>query len=235
LVDPLCAPRSLLPQIARFTGIELDPSWPEARSRRLLAESGRLHRLRGTKQGVQLALDIATDGAVKRGQIVIVENYRLRRTMATLLGVRIDDRDHPLTLGTLPEGNSIVGDSLILAEASARAFLALLDDRGQSDAAAVARFFDVYAHQVTVLLHGAARSASAAVEAALARFAPAQVRYRIIATDTPFVLGLSPLLSIDTAVDVDPPSEAVSLGATRLGRGDLVQNGASFIPSATSH
>ncbi|HEU4583865.1 MAG TPA: phage tail protein [Polyangiaceae bacterium] len=232
LVDPLSAPRSLLPQIASFAGIALDPSWPEARNRRLLAESGRLHRMRGTPAGVRLALDIATDGAVARGQIVIVENFRLRRTMATLLGVRIDDRDHPLSLGTMPEGNAIVGDSLILAEASARAFLALLDERGGSDAAAVARFFDSYAHQVSVLLHGAARALGAAVERALARFAPAHVRYRIIATDTPFVLGLSPLLAVDTALEPEPPAEAVTLGATLLGRGDLVQNGVAFIPSA---
>ena len=234
LVDPRSAPASLLPSIARTVGVRLDASWPEARTRRLLAESGRLRALYGTPAGVRLALDIATDGGVARGQVVLVENFRLRRTMATLLGIRVDDRNHPLTLGTMPESNAIVGDNLILSGASARAFLSLLDDRGASDRAAVARFFDTYAHQVTLLLHGRARSAQSAVTQALARFAPAHVSYRVLAVDTPFVLGLSPLLAIDTAIEQEPAPEAVTLGATLLGRGDLRSRRRHLRPSHLS-
>ncbi len=232
LIDPQSAPVSLLPDLGTMVGQRLPAHWPEARRRRLLAQTGRLQRRRGTYAGVCHALDILTDGAVARGEIVVVENFRLRRTMATLLGIDMDDRDHPLTLGTAQSGNSIVGDSLILSEEDARAFLALFDPELATidERAAVRAFFDRYSHQVSVLLHGAARTLHEAVADQLRASMPAHLQWRILETDHPFVLGLAPLLTVDTFLERAPPPERVTLGSTALGREGLLRNPVAFSP-----
>ncbi len=232
LLDPNSVPRERLAHLAEFLGLTPPGDWPEARTRRWLSQIGLLQQWRGTLRGVLLALDIACDGAVARGEIVVVENYRLRRTMATILGVDLEDEDHPLTLGSMMSGNSIVGDSLILSEASAREFLALLDpslgDAG--DKAAVEAFFEKYAHQVSVLLHGPAKSREAMVSDVLEREAPAHLQWRIISTDHPFVLGLSPLLSVHTFIETRPPPRGVILDASRLDYTGFIRNPASLAP-----
>ena len=142
--DQLASPDSTLPEhlswLAEVLGTPLPAHWPESRQRRLVRETTLVQQYKGTLYGVQLALDIACDGGVQRGEIVLVENFRLRRTMATILGISMDDADHPLTLGTGMSGNSIIGDSLILSESDAREFLALFSpDLATKEEAAVVR------------------------------------------------------------------------------------------------
>ena len=86
LLDPYAAPTAMLPWLGSYLGLTLDPGWPDARCRRALAMAGRQLRERGTYRGVCLAVDIATDGAVARGEVVLLETHRLRRTNATVLG-----------------------------------------------------------------------------------------------------------------------------------------------------
>lgn len=232
LVDPDATPAAHLPWLAEVLGRSLPAHWPEQRRRRLLRESGRLQRYRGTLAGVQLALDIATDGAVARGQAVIVENFRLRRTMATILGLDMDDADHPLTLGTGMSGNSIVGDSLILSEEHAREFLALFSpELARSDErAAVEAFFERYAHRVTVLLHGDARRYRDTVDSVLDEELPAHLQPAVFETDHPFVLGLAPLLAVDTFLEIRPDPRRAVLGDTYLGFEGLLRNPAALSP-----
>lgn len=249
LLHPDSAPAGLLPVLAGALGIRLPPHWPEARRRRLLAQGCQLQRWRGTLPGVQLALDIATGGAVARGQVVVVENFRLRRTFATILGLDLDDRDHPLTLGTGLSGNSIVGDSLILSDAKVRTFLALLapelgadtalteeevaalpEGQQKTDIQTVRAFFDRYSHRVSVLLHGPARRDRGLVEEVLAEELPAHLTWRIVETDHPFVLGLSPLLAVDTYLTVTPPAKRVALNNTYLGREGVLKNPPALAP-----
>jgi phage tail-like protein len=249
LLHPDSTPAGLLPVLSATLGIRLPPHWPEARRRRLLAQGGLLQRWRGTLPGVQLALDIATGGAVARGQVVVVENFRLRRTFATILGLDLDDRDHPLTLGTGVSGNSIVGDSLILSDAQVRTFLALLapelgadtalteeavealpEGRRKADIETVRAFFDRYGHRVSVLLHGPARRDRGLVEEVLAQELPAHLRWRIVETDHPFVLGLAPLLAVDTYLTETPPPRQVALDDTYLGREGLLKNPPALSP-----
>ena len=231
LLHPDTVPAPLMQGLAGALGIRLPPHWPESRRRRQLAQGCLLQQWRGTYPGVRLALDIATDGAVGRGQIVLVENFRLRRTMATLLGLDMDDRDHPLTLGTGMSGNSIVGDSLILSEADSRTFLALLAPELEGDdAAAVAAFFDRYSHRVSVLLHGPARRERALVEEVLTAELPAHLLWRIVETDHPFVLGLSPLLAVDSFLETTPPPRRAVLNDTHLGREGLLANRIALSP-----
>ncbi|MCV2218473.1 phage tail protein [Thauera sp. Sel9] len=233
LVDPAATPAERLPWLAGFLGTALPGHWPEARRRRWLASQGALQQAHGSYRGLLLALDILTDGAVARGAVIPIEHFRLRRTMATILGIDMDDRGHPLTLGTGLSGNSIVGDSLILSDDAAREFLALFapevaERRGE--AAVVERFFDEASRRLTVLLHGPARSLEAVVRDALPALVPATVQWAVRGSEHPFVLGLSPLLGIDTWLETRPPAGRVVLDRTRLGRGDLLYNPVALDP-----
>ncbi len=233
LINPDFTPAQNLPWLGELLGQQLPDHWPEERRRRWLAQTGDLQLWRGTLIGLQLALDIITDGAVARGQVVLVENFRLRRTMATILGVDMDDEQHPLTLGTGMSGNSIVGDSLILAEKQQRDFLALFAPElanNPQDKKVVADFFDRYANRVTVLLHGDARRLKDVVQATLEQQMPAHLTWELVETDQPFVLGLAPLLGIDTFLELQPEARPVILDDTYLGREGLLINPPAFSP-----
>ena len=232
LVSPEVTPKAHLPWLAELLGVALPAHWPEHRQRRLVRDNGLVQQWRGTLAGVNLALDIATDGGVQRGEVVVLENFRLRRTMATILGINMDDEDHPLTLGTGMSGNSIVGDSLILSESDAKSFLALFDPdlATEAEAKVVEEFFDQYAHQVSVLLHGNGRTLKSAVAAVLKVEMPAQLQWRIIETEHPFVLGIAPLLAVDTFLETTPDFCRVALNDTRLGKEGVLKNPAAFSP-----
>ncbi|NMG75810.1 phage tail protein [Aromatoleum diolicum] len=233
LLDPAATPSARLPWLASMLGTTLPRHWPEARRRRWLAAQGALQQTHGSYRGLLLALDILTDGAVARGAVIPVEHFRLRRTMATILGIDMDDRDHPLTLGTGLSGNSIVGDTLILSDDQAREFLALFAPEvaeRTGETAVVDRFFDEASRRMTVILHGPARSLAAVVRDALPSLVPATVQWAIRTSEHPFVLGLSPLLGIDTWLETQPPPRPVVLDRTRLGRGDLLHNPVALSP-----
>jgi phage tail-like protein len=232
LLDPMAAPPQTLPWLASFLGRELDLAWPEKRQRRSIAVAGDLLRQRGTYPGVCLALDVATDGGVQCGEVVVVENYRLRRTMATILGIDMDDVDNPLTVNARVSGNSIVGDTLILSSAAGRAFLSLFapDLASAGETAQVERFFDTYADRVTILLHGAARRQRTAVERVLRAEMPAHVQWDVFETERSFVLGLSPLLGVDTFLDPAPPPTPVTLGESTIGRDAVIRDPGTLAP-----
>lgn len=233
LLQPEATPAHNLAWVAELLGTPLPAYWPEARQRRLVSQATLVQQFKGTLYGVNLALDIGSDGGVQRGEIVLVENFRLRRTMATILGVSMDDADHPLTLGTGMSGNSIIGDSLILSESDAREFLALFSPElaTQQETEIVRRFFERYAHQVTVLLHGRARQLRTLVETLLSENMPAHLQWQIFETEHRFVLGTAPLLTVDTFIDNEPQPRAVALNDTYLGREGMLNNPAAFSPA----
>ncbi len=157
----------------------------------------------------------------------------------------LDDKHHPLTLGSGQSGNSVVGDSLILTKKGAREFLALLSPESyqdsnnenlnsnpQNDQQLVESFFDKYAHRISVLLHGDARRWQNNVDEVLQKYAPAHLQWTIKATDHPFVLGLAPLLQIDTYLEQEPEAKRVVLNQTRLGREGLIRNESALSPSS---
>ncbi|MFM2068117.1 MAG: hypothetical protein RLZZ584_3026, partial [Pseudomonadota bacterium] len=233
LLDPAAVPAPLLPHLAGLLGQSLRAHWPEPRQRRWLGHLGELQRRKGSYAGLCQALDIVTDGALGRGQVVPVELFRLRRTLATVLGVSMDDAAHPLTLGTGQSGNSLVGETLILADEQAREVLALFAPelaRPGVETAAVARFFDEHARRLTVLLHGPGKALRGLVEQALPELVPASVQWAVIESDHAFVPGLAPLLQIDTYLDTAPVPGPVRLDTTRLGLGDLLRNPVAMSP-----
>ena len=232
LLYPDAAPSALLPMLARMLGCQLPSHWPDARQRRFIENIGKLQRWRGTLKGVQLMLDIMTDGGLGRSEVVVVENFRLRRTMASLLGIHMDDETHPLTLGTSQGGASIVGESLILSDEDARQFLALFDPElaRADEASAVQAFFDKYSHRVSVLLHGDARAKRRIVQESLEQHMPAHVRWSIYETDHSFVLGLAPLLAVDSFIEQEPAARGVVLNDTTLGLGGLLNTPPALSP-----
>ena len=68
------------------------------------------------------------------------------------------------------------------------------------------------------------------VEDALPELVPAVVQWNVLVSEHPFVLGLSPLLRIDTYLESQPPPRPVRLDATRLGRGDLIHTPVALLP-----
>ncbi len=233
LLYPDATPAPFLPWLAQLNATRLPPHWPEPRQRLWLAHQGNLQRHNGSYGGLCRALDIITDGGVRRGEVVPVELFRLRRTLSTILGIDMDDAQHPLTLGTGQSGNSIVGESLILADDHSREFLALFAPElavGTLERDTVERFFDHYARRLTVVLHGPARQLRQVVAEALPGLVPAVVQWQLLESDHPFVLGLSPLLRIDTYLEKELAQGRVQLDRTHLGRGHLLQNPVALAP-----
>jgi phage tail-like protein len=232
MLDPNAAPAAMLPWLASYLGRTLDPGWPEARRRRAIAVAGQQLRQRGTYRGVCLALDVATDGAVARGEVVVLETHRLRRTEATILGIPLGGRN-VLTDGGVPSGNSVVGDTLVLSAKRSIDVLALLAPsaaRG-ADAATVARFLDEYADrvQIAVLLQGPSAAAlRPAVDAVLKAELPAQLAYEIVVTDRRFILGLSALVDVDTFLDPPLPPAPLTLNRSAVGRDSVVRDPAAL-------
>jgi len=234
LVHPDSAPAQHLHWLSGAIGAELPGHWPLERQRRWLKHATVMQQYKGTLAATNLALDIACDGAVSRGEIVLVENFRLRRTMATILGRNMDDKDHPLTLGTGMSGNSIVGESLILADIKAREFLSLFapelaeeEDENQ----AVETFFQEYGHKVSVVLNGPGILLRTQVSDILSDSMPAHVQWQFVESEQPFVLGTSPLLQVDTFMQNRPAVRPVELDNTWLGREGVLHNPAAFSPA----
>ncbi|MEH6443768.1 MAG: phage tail protein [Oceanospirillaceae bacterium] len=226
LLNPLSAPQNMLPVLAKMLACSLPDYWPVYRARNWLSAQPELQKMRGTHAGLCLALDVVTDGAVAKGHVIAVENFRLRRTLATILGIDMNDDEHPLTLGVSQSGNSIVGESLILSADQGAQFLALfapqLASKQQSEQ--VAALYEHYAYQVSVVVHASARNAIGQIEQTLAQWLPAHITYQLLETDHPFVLGLSPLLGIDTYLEQQPHYRQVILDATQLGREGILHN-----------
>ncbi|MGE0222012.1 MAG: phage tail protein [Acetobacteraceae bacterium] len=169
---------------------------------------------------------VLAGGAVSRGEIVVVEGWRLRRTFATILGADLANEDDPLTLGLVDSGNSFVGDTLFLGDEAHREFMALFAaDLPQSaaDRAAVAAFFERLAFRVMILVRDGARTADLArIRDTAETEAPAHVETSVHVARQPLMIGAASLVGIDTFLLPEPPPRRVRVGRTQLGAGDLV-------------
>jgi phage tail-like protein len=237
LADARTAPDDALPWLGSWIGLAFDPAYPSERRRALLAEAPRLFRLRGTLPGLRLALDLASGGGVRSGAIVVLEDFRLRRTFATILGADLADEHDPLLQGLVVSGNSYVGDTLFLGDDTLeqrKEFLALFrDDLPKSDAerAAVAALLDRLANRVTVLIHqGYGREEAALLRRVVDQEAPAHVATRVLASSYPFLVGMASLVGVDTFLRAAPPAQPVTLNASRLGERDFLVRPASLDP-----
>ncbi len=192
-----------------------------------------LARFGGSKlRGLLLAISqgggctILAGGAVTRGDIVIVEGFRLRRTFATILGADLVDEEDPLTLGTAVSGNSHVGDTLILGDRAGRELFALYRseiDSARGDTEAIKRFYERLAWRVLVLVRGIEdKSEIQRLEDVVARAVPAHVEAQIFAAQTALIVGAASLVGIDSYLSQDTDFERVRLNQSLIGEGDYV-------------
>lgn len=234
VTDPRTAPAAALEWLGAWIGVAFEPWFPPERRREQVRRAAELFAWRGTRRGLELALDVATGGGVSAGRVVVVEDFWFRRTFATILGVDLDRADDPLFGGPVLTGNSKVGRTLMLGEARRREFLALFGAEiplAEADAAAVARFFETLAHRATVLVH---ESASAAefelIRRVAAREAPAHIELRVRSASRDFLVGLASLLGVDTYLRPESAPEPVAVQRSRAGDGSLLLRPAALDP-----
>jgi phage tail-like protein len=168
---------------------------------------------------------VLAGGGVTRGEIVVVEGFRMRRTFATILGANLRDEENPLTLGLSASGNSFIGDTLFLGEDTRRAMALFADDPQMDfqDRNAVAAYFDELAYRVTVLVHDAAAPQDFVRQQRVAEAAsPAHVAVSVKRAAYPFLVGIASLVGVDTFLAPKPPRRVVDIGRSRIGVADLL-------------
>lgn len=233
LTDPQAVPEAGLDWLAGWIGVAFDPALPADRRREWLRAAGDLARRHGTRDGLRLALDIATGGAVRGGELVVIEDFRLRRIAATLLGVDLVDEHDPLLPGLSISGNSIVGDTLVLADTERAELVALFRDDVTTDAddAIVQDFHRRLAHRATVLVHREVTPTDFALARRIAQLeAPAHVQLRVVAATRPLMVGLQALLGVDTYLGPPRERRPARVERSTLGGGDVVTGPAVLDP-----
>jgi phage tail-like protein len=233
LTDPAVLADEHLDWLASWIGVAFDPALPPARRRDWLRAAPELARWHGTRTGLRLALDIATGGAVRGGEVLVVEDFRLRRILATLLGVDLADEDDPLLPGLQVSGNSIVGDTLFVGDRE-RGELAALFDAGQLGAAgeAAALEFDArLAHRATVLVHQEFEPQDLGLLRRIVRLeAPAHVDVRVATATWPLLVGIASLVGVDTYLGPPRLPRPVQVQRSALGGGDFLIGAVALDP-----
>ena len=234
LTDPRGVPDDSLEWLASWVGLSFDSIIPAERRRAMLAAAPKLARRRGTLGGLQLALDVVTGGMVGRGAVVVVEDFRLRRTFATILGADLSDADDPLLPGLTQSGNSYVGDTLFLGDASQRELLALYGESVEKTAAderAVDAFLARLAHRVTVMVHQGTDPALLGLLRRVGELeAPAHAVVSVITASKPLLVGVASLVGADTFIGPPPEQQPVRLGTSVLGLSDRIERPAALDP-----
>jgi phage tail-like protein len=250
VTDAYSAPPEALDWLAGWIGLTLEPGLPLRRKRRMISEATSLYRERATLNGLKRALNIATDDLVDQGGIVIVEDFRLRRTFATILGADLADEEDPLMMGIVASGNSYVGDTLFLGEEEEKEFLALYTPdipgdkeeeiarikekeiaRAKEEERSVQNLFERLANRITVLVHREmSEEEFRLVRRVVELEIPAHVQARIFSASNPLLVGLSSLVSVDTYISERKQPQAVQVGKSRIGRGDRIQDVANLDP-----
>lgn len=234
LTDPDAAPEAALAWLGGWIGVSEQAGYNAAQRRRLLREAPRLFRDRGTLNGLRRALDIATEGAVARREVIVLEDFRLRRTFATILGADLADEADPLLGGLAVSGNSFVGDTLFLGDENRKEFLALFGAQAiasDKEAKAVQALFDGLAHRVTVLVHQELSAKDVAlIRQVVALETPAHVEAKVLTASQRFMVGLASLIGVDTYLVDKPQPGPVRVGRSTLGVRDVLQHPPSLDP-----
>ena len=229
LTRPESAPDEALDWLGSWIGLNPTGYPPDRRRARLLA-SAKLHRDRGTVQGITQALDIATNGLCSRGAIIVVEDFRLRHIFATILGADLDIQNDPLLPGFSGSSNSFVGDTLFVGDPGDQAeILALFS--APAEQAQVQQFFDSLAYRMTAFIHNQVETVDVNLVQKIVEYEkPAHVAAAVRIATQPFMVGLAALVGVDSYLAPEPPREPVVVGASQIGRYNQVTQAPSLDP-----
>jgi len=233
LTHPRSAPDDALEWLGSWIGLTFDARYPPDRRRRILLEAPQLYRRRGTLEGLRLAIDAVANDAVTSGEVVVVEDFRLRRTFATILGADLANEADPLLAGLTVSGNSYVGDTLFLGADFRRELLALFDaaDLSAAEQEGVRRFYDRLAHRVTVLVHNEVEARDVGlIKRVVELETPAHVVARVVPATYPLLVGVAALVGVDTYLSPPAAPGMVELNRSTLGVQDVVRRLASLDP-----
>jgi phage tail-like protein len=234
LTDPRTTPEEVLDWLGSWIGVTFDPAYPIDRRRQLLQLAPQLFRQRGTLAGLTLALDVATGGSVSDGEIIILEDFRLRRTFATILGADLADEDDPLLAGLSISGNAYVGDTLVLGDETQREFLALFSaDLKVSNAEknTIDQFFESLTHRVTLFIHNDIETQNLGlIRRIVEQESPAHVITTLAFASYPLLVGLASLVGIDTYLRPERGKTSVRVNQSAIGLNDVIQRPASLDP-----
>ena len=237
LTDPRAAPDDALEWLASWIGLTFDARYPPDRRRRILLDAPKMYRRRGTLDGLRMAIDAIANDAVASGEVVVVEDFRLRRTFATILGADLANATDPLLGGLTVSGNSYVGDTLFLGADSdrehkvflttdfRRELLALFDasNLSPSEQARVRLFYDRLANRVTVLVHNEVEERDLGlIKRAVELEAPAHIIARVVPATYPLLVGVAALIGVDTYMSAPATPRMVELNRSTLGVRDVV-------------
>jgi phage tail-like protein len=224
LSHPASVPEDNLEWLAGWIGVAFDPALPASRRRAWLAAAPDLARRHGTRDGLRLALDVATGGGVRGGEIVVIESFRLRRILATLLGVDLTDETDPLLPGLQVSGNSVVGDTLTLGDHEGAELMALFREDAPATTVeddAVLRFYERLAHRALVLVHQEVEAQDLALIRRIVRLeAPAHVDVQVATATWPLRVGVASLVGVDTYLGPPRVPQPVQVQRSVLGLSD---------------
>jgi phage tail-like protein len=232
LTNPQSTPDDNLDWLGSWVGVDPSPQPPDRRRARLV-ETPRLYQERGTVRGITDAIDVDTSGLCKRGAVIVLEDYRLRHTFATILGADLSIKDDPLLPGYWASSNSIVGDTLFLGDEHRKEFLALFADvlKTASEQAAVEAFFDQLAHRMTVFVHDQVETVDMqVVQRTVEREKPAHVAVSYMKASQPFLVGMASLLGINSYLAPPPPKETARVNVSAIGRHAFITHVPSLDP-----
>ena len=233
LTDPSVTDEDNLDWLAGWIGIAFDRALPASARRDWLRAAPDLARWHGTRNGLRLALDVATGGAVRSGAVIVIEDFRLRRILATLLGVDLSDQSDPLLPGLVVSGNSIVGDTLVLGDQTRAELMALYDVSAATAAenAAVLSFDDQLAFRATVLVHDQVQQQDFTLIRRIAQLeSPAHVQVRTTSASWPLLVGIASLVGVDTFLGPPRLPQPVQVEQSVLGMSGYVIADAALDP-----
>ena len=226
LTDPMKVPAENLPWLASWIGFGLNQSLPETVQRCFVQSATELYQWHGSLRGLKLALEIATQGAITGGEIVVLEDFRLRRTFASIIGADLEDEHDPLTVGVSVSGNSFVGDTLFVGDENKKEFMALFSADlpvDTSEQFAIEQLFDRLANRITILVHETVQPQDLGLIQHIAEHeTPAHVAFRVLSASHPFLVGMSALIGVDSYLAHRAVPSVARVGTALLGKNDFI-------------